>query len=112
MFTARTGIHLLDAYGATESNAVIGTMIDTRRPGWMGKLVDGFQARVADEDDNEVPDGTPGRIAAARRGPVRDGDRLFRHGRQDGGGLAQSVASHRRPGRARRRGLSTNSSTG
>jgi crotonobetaine/carnitine-CoA ligase len=62
IFTERTGIHLLDAYGATESNAVIGTMIDTRRPGWMGKLFDGFQARVADEDDNEVPDGTPGEL--------------------------------------------------
>jgi crotonobetaine/carnitine-CoA ligase len=28
----------------------------------MGKLFDGFQARVADEDDNEVPDGTPGEL--------------------------------------------------
>lgn len=62
MFTERTGICLLEAYGATESNAAIGTMIDTRRPGWMGKLFDGFQARVADEDDNEVPDGTPGEL--------------------------------------------------
>lgn len=62
IFTERTGIHLLDAYGATESNAVIGTTIDTRRPGWMGKLFEGFQARVADEDDNEVPDGTPGEL--------------------------------------------------
>jgi crotonobetaine/carnitine-CoA ligase len=62
VFTERTGIYLLDAYGATESNAVIGTTIDTRRPGWMGKLFDGFQARVADEDDNEVPDGTPGEL--------------------------------------------------
>jgi crotonobetaine/carnitine-CoA ligase len=62
IFTERTGIYLLDAYGATESNATIGTMIDTRRPGWMGKLFDGFQARVADEDDNEVPDGTPGEL--------------------------------------------------
>jgi crotonobetaine/carnitine-CoA ligase len=62
VFTERTGIYLLDAYGATESNAVIGTTIDTRRPGWMGKLFDGFQARVADEDDNEVADGIPGEL--------------------------------------------------
>jgi len=62
VFTERTGIYLLDAYGATESNAVIGTTIDSRRPGWMGKLFEGFQARVADEDDNEVPDGTPGEL--------------------------------------------------
>lgn len=69
VFTQRTGIHLLDAYGATESNAVIGTMIDTRRPGWMGKLFDGFQARVADEDDNEVPDGTPGELLLRAEDP-------------------------------------------
>ena len=62
IFTERTGIHLLDGYGATESNAVIGTTMDTRRPGWMGKLFNGYQARVADEDDNEVPDGTPGEL--------------------------------------------------
>ena len=62
MFTQRSGIYLLDAYGATESNAVIGTTMDTRRPGWMGKLFDGFHARVVDEDDNEVPDGTPGEL--------------------------------------------------
>jgi crotonobetaine/carnitine-CoA ligase len=61
-FTRRTGIVLLDAYGATESNAVIGTTHDTRRPGWMGRLFDGVQARVVDEDDNVVPDGTPGEL--------------------------------------------------
>jgi crotonobetaine/carnitine-CoA ligase len=62
VFTERTGIYLLDGYGATESNAVIGTTMETRRPGAMGKLVEGYQARVADEDDNEVPDGTPGEL--------------------------------------------------
>jgi len=62
VFTARTGIVLLDAYGATESNAVIGTTVDSVRPGWMGKLFEGFHARVVDEDDNEVPDGTPGEL--------------------------------------------------
>lgn len=61
-FTHRTGIVLLDAYGATESNAVIGTTHGTRRPGWMGQLFDGFQARVVDEGDNVVPDGAPGEL--------------------------------------------------
>jgi crotonobetaine/carnitine-CoA ligase len=69
VFTERTGIYLLDAYGATESNAVIGTMMDTRQPGWMGKLFDGFQARVADDDDNEVPDGTPGELLLRAEDP-------------------------------------------
>jgi carnitine-CoA ligase len=62
VFTERSGIHLLDGYGATESNAVIGTSMNARRPGWMGLLFDGFHARVVDEDDNEVPDDTPGEL--------------------------------------------------
>jgi crotonobetaine/carnitine-CoA ligase len=62
VFTGRSGIYLLDGYGATESNAVIGTSMNTRRPGWMGLLFDGFHARVVDEDDNEVPDYTPGEL--------------------------------------------------
>jgi carnitine-CoA ligase len=62
VFTERSSIHLLDGYGATESNAVIGTSMNTRRPGWMGRLFDGFHARVVDEHDNEVPDDTPGEL--------------------------------------------------
>lgn len=61
-FTERSGICLVDAYGATESNASIGTTIGTRRPGYMGRLLEGFHARVVDEDDNEVPDGMPGEL--------------------------------------------------
>ncbi len=44
IFTERSGIALLDGYGATESNAVIGATMETRRPGWIGKLAEGFQA--------------------------------------------------------------------
>ena len=61
-FTERTGIVLLDGYGATESNAVIGTHMGNRRSGWIGQVADGFQARVVDEDDNQVPHGTPGEL--------------------------------------------------
>jgi crotonobetaine/carnitine-CoA ligase len=61
-FTERTGIVLLDGYGATESNAVIGTHMGNRCAGWIGQVVEGFQARVVDEDDNVVPPGTPGEL--------------------------------------------------
>ena len=110
-FTERTGIVLLDGYGATESNAVIGTHMGNRRTGWIGQVVDGFQARVVDEEDNEVPRRHAGRIAAACRRAVRDGVGLFRHGRQDRRGLAQSVAAHRRPRGAQRGRLLSDSST-
>jgi crotonobetaine/carnitine-CoA ligase len=61
-FTQRTGIVLLDGFGTTESNAVIGSMQATRQAGRIGRLVEGFQARVVDEHDDEVPDGTAGEL--------------------------------------------------
>lgn len=60
-FGQRFGLRLLDGYGSTETNFVIGVDAE-QRPGTMGKLCAGFQARVADEDDNEVPRGTPGEL--------------------------------------------------
>uniref|UniRef100_UPI0039083217 ATP-dependent acyl-CoA ligase n=1 Tax=Curvibacter cyanobacteriorum TaxID=3026422 RepID=UPI0039083217 len=61
-FVERTGIQVLDGFGSTESNFVICTPLDQPRPGWMGKVAGGFQARVVDEFDNEVPHGTPGEL--------------------------------------------------
>ena len=61
-FTRRTGVILLDGYGATESNVVIGSTVDSIKPGWMGKLLEGFDARIVDESDNPVPDGEAGEL--------------------------------------------------
>jgi crotonobetaine/carnitine-CoA ligase len=61
-FTERTGVVLLDGFGTTESNAVIGSTEATRQSGRIGRLVEGFEARVVDENDNEVPDGTAGEL--------------------------------------------------
>jgi crotonobetaine/carnitine-CoA ligase len=61
-FTARTGITLIDGYGSTETNFTMGTTAAHVRPGTMGPLVEGFAARVADDDDNEVPPGVPGEL--------------------------------------------------
>src|SRR5574337_492425 len=60
-FSQRFGMRLLDGYGSTESNFVIGLDAE-QKPGSMGRLVPGFQARVADAFDEEVPDGTPGEL--------------------------------------------------
>lgn len=68
-FETRTGILMLDGFGSTESNFVICTPIDDRRPGWMGRVVNGFQARVVDEHDNEVPHGTPGELLLRNNEP-------------------------------------------
>lgn len=61
-FTQRFGLALLDGYGSTETNFVIGADISEQRPGSMGKVRPGFEARVVDDDDNEVPAGTPGEL--------------------------------------------------
>jgi crotonobetaine/carnitine-CoA ligase len=61
-FTERTGVILLDGFGTTESNAVIGSTEATRLSGRIGRLVEGFEARVVDENDHEVPDGTAGEL--------------------------------------------------
>ena len=46
-FEQRTGIRLIDGYGSTETNFVIGGMLAEPRPGSMGKVCDGFDARIA-----------------------------------------------------------------
>ncbi len=61
-FLERTGVTLLEGYGSTETNFVIATAPDSPRGGVMGWLRPGFQARVADEHDVELPDGEAGEL--------------------------------------------------
>jgi crotonobetaine/carnitine-CoA ligase len=61
-FAARFGIGLIDGFGSTETNFTIGAPLADQRPGWMGPVFRGFEARVVDADDNEVPDGEAGEL--------------------------------------------------
>jgi len=61
-FFDRTGVRLLEGYGSTESNFVIATAPDSPRAGVMGWVRQGFQARVADDDDVEVAPGEAGEL--------------------------------------------------
>ena len=64
-----TGIRILDGIGATEMlHIFIGSPEDAIRPGATGKPVPGYEARVIDDNGNEVPPGTIGRLAV--RGPT------------------------------------------
>lgn len=66
---AATGLKLLDGIGATELlHIFIGSPEDEVRPGATGKPVPGYEAKVIDEEGNEVPPGTVGRLAV--RGPT------------------------------------------
>jgi len=61
-FLARSGVRLLEGYGSTETNFAIATAPDSPRGGVMGWLRPGFQARVADADDAELPAGEAGEL--------------------------------------------------
>lgn len=61
-FRERFGFGLVDGYGSTETNFVIGDIAADREAGFMGHLRNGFEARVADENDNPLPDGQPGEL--------------------------------------------------
>ncbi|HRL21805.1 MAG TPA: ATP-dependent acyl-CoA ligase [Alcaligenes sp.] len=61
-FLERCGMRLLDGFGSTETNYVMGRGIEEQRNGYMGRLSDGFEARVVDEHDNELPDGQVGEL--------------------------------------------------
>ncbi|MGD9943414.1 MAG: ATP-dependent acyl-CoA ligase [Burkholderiaceae bacterium] len=61
-FEQRTGVQLLEGYGSTETNFVIATTADAPRHGVMGWVQPGFQARVVDEHDVELPPGQAGEL--------------------------------------------------
>ncbi|MEX2520399.1 MAG: AMP-binding protein [Paracoccaceae bacterium] len=66
---AKTGKPMLDGIGATEMlHIFISNRFDDHRPACTGKPVSGYEAKVVDEDMNELPDGQIGRLAV--RGPT------------------------------------------
>ena len=61
-FLERFGVPLLDGYGSTETNFVFASNIPSDRPGTMGHLVEGAEARIVDPDDQVLPDGEAGEL--------------------------------------------------
>ncbi|HUB45534.1 MAG TPA: ATP-dependent acyl-CoA ligase [Acetobacteraceae bacterium] len=68
-FHQRFGIALLEGYGSTETNFALGCPLERQRPGTMGPVFDGFEARVVDDADNPLPDGAPGELVLRAREP-------------------------------------------
>src|SRR5215213_9768364 len=66
---AKTGKPMLDGIGATELlHIFISNRLDDSKPACTGTPVHGYEARIVDDDMNEVPRNTVGRIAV--RGPT------------------------------------------
>ena len=77
-FTRRTGIHLLDGWGSTETNFVLGTTIEQQKPGLMGPVFEGFAARVVDDQDRDVSDDIPGELIVRTDEPLAFASEYFR----------------------------------
>lgn len=68
-FRNRFGIDLIDGFGTTETNLVLGSLPGRRRDGFIGTLMDGYEAGVVDQG-RPVADGAPGELVvrSLRRG--------------------------------------------
>jgi crotonobetaine/carnitine-CoA ligase len=76
-FTRRTGIRLLDGWGSTETNFVLGASIEHQRPGLMGPVFEGFDAQVVDEHNQVVADGTAGELIVRSDEPLAFASEYF-----------------------------------
>ena len=65
----RFGVQVIEGHGMTETNAAIGPADGEQRPGYMGRVMPGFEARVVDDHDSAVPDGTPGELILRAKEP-------------------------------------------
>ncbi len=64
-----TGIEIIDGIGSTEMlHIFISHLEEEARPGATGKAVPGYRAKIVDDDGNDVPPGTLGRLAV--QGPT------------------------------------------
>lgn len=73
-FRNRFGIELVDGFGSTETNLVLGSLPGHRRTGFIGTVMDGYEATVV-ADGRPVPDGVPGELVVrtVRRGGFAQG---------------------------------------
>ena len=69
LWKAATGIEIIDGIGSTEMlHIFISHREDEARPGATGRAVPGYRAKVVDEQGQEVPPGTVGKLAV--QGPT------------------------------------------
>jgi crotonobetaine/carnitine-CoA ligase len=69
-FKERFGIRIIEGHGMTETNAVIGPRNGEQRPGFMGRIMEGFHARVVDERGVDVPPETAGELLVSSDEPL------------------------------------------
>ena len=68
-FHEATGVRIVDGLGSTEMlHIFVSAAREEMRPGYTGKAIPGYEARVADENGNTLGPGEPGLLAV--RGPT------------------------------------------
>src|SRR5205823_5215072 len=65
-------------WGSTETNFVLGTTIENQELGLMGPVCEGFAARVIDDQDCDVADGTAGELVVHSDEPLAFANEYFR----------------------------------
>jgi crotonobetaine/carnitine-CoA ligase len=65
----RFGIEVTECYASTECGCVLGAPLGAGRPGWMGRAMEGYEVRVVDEDDAELPPGAAGELVVRAAEP-------------------------------------------
>jgi carnitine-CoA ligase len=74
-FRERFGVQLVEGYGSTETNCPIAAEDPAEgRGGYMGTVRPGFHARVVDDNDQTVPDGTAGELVLRHDEPFAFAD--------------------------------------
>ena len=68
-FEQRFGVQLWTSYGSTEIGAPICSDAQPQRRGTTGRVRDGYEVRIVDEHDMEVPHGTSGELVVRTNQP-------------------------------------------
>jgi len=68
-FYNATGIRIVDGLGSTEMiHIFVAASREDMRPGFTGRAIPGYRAKIVDEDGNDLPPNTPGLLAV--QGPT------------------------------------------
>ncbi len=65
----RFGLKCLEGFGMSETGIPIHVTVNDRRPGSCGKVLDIYEIKLVDDEDEEVPVGEPGEIIFRPREP-------------------------------------------
>jgi carnitine-CoA ligase len=88
-FEDRFGLRLVELYGSTDAGVPIYQPLDEpRRPGSCGRAIPGYDLRIVDDDDREVPPGTVGELVLRPAEPSLISDGYY--------GMAEATVAARR----------------